>query len=238
MIFASRVALVALVMTSSVRAEPQARTAGDATRQVIDYQQGKTVPLRAALGYQLMIELAPDEQVQNIAIGDASAWQINLDKNSSRIFIKAARANDRTNMTVITSVRTYSFDLEALAEPATGMPYAVMFDYPLPQASLDENGYVDVSAATRRLSKYTISGDPELRPELITNDGRRTYITWPSTAPIPAVFDLDTSGKETLVNGTMGTDDVYVVDGVPELLLFRIDRSSARAERVAHRRTR
>jgi hypothetical protein len=30
----------------------------------------------------------------------------------------------------------------------------------------------------------------------------------------------------------MGTDDVYVVDGAPQKLTFRIDRSVARAARI------
>jgi len=36
----------------------------------------------------------------------------------------------------------------------------------------------------------------------------------------------------------MGTDDVYVVDGAPQLLTFRIDRAVARAVRINPRRSR
>jgi hypothetical protein len=36
----------------------------------------------------------------------------------------------------------------------------------------------------------------------------------------------------------MGTDDVYVVDGAPQLLAFRIDQSVARAQRINPRKAR
>lgn len=211
---------------------------GSGNAQVIDYQAGQAVPLRAALGYQLMVELAPDEHVKNIAVGDSSGWQVNVDKDGNRFFLKALRADQRTNLTVVTSIRNYSFELEALAEPAAGMPYTVAFHYSTPRATSSDPQYVDVSAATRRLTRYRISGDRELRPESVSDDGRRTFITWPVSAPIPAIYAPDRSGKEVLVNGTMGTDDVYVVDGVPQLLVFRIDGSSARAQRVFPPRSR
>jgi hypothetical protein len=48
----------------------------------------------------------------------------------------------------------------------------------------------------------------------------------------------DTSGGERLANGMMGIDDVYVIDGVPQLLTFRIDDNVARAERINPRKAR
>jgi type IV secretion system protein VirB9 len=226
-------ALVALMTTPPAVAQPWTTPAtADSAPQVVAYEPGHVVELRSALGYQLLVELASDEQVKNIALGDSSAWQVNVDKDGNRIFLKPLRADERTNMTVVTSVRTYTFSLEALTEPAIGMPYTIAFNYPPPEAKPDHTQYVDVSAATRRLTKYRISGDRDIRPESVSNDGRRTYLSWPASAPIPAIYAVDGSGKERLVNGAMGTDDVYVVDGTPQVLVFRIDHSTARAERM------
>jgi type IV secretion system protein VirB9 len=66
----------------------------------------------------------------------------------------------------------------------------------------------------------------------VTDDGEHTFIAWPKGSPIPAIYTVDRSGNEVLVNGMMGTDDVYVVDGAPQLLTFRIDRALAYAERI------
>lgn len=213
-----------------------APTASDPHRAIIAYEAGQVVQLRGALGYQVMIELAADEEIKSVAVGDSGAWQVNLNNERDRLFVRPVRPDARTNMTVVTSVRTYSFDLEAMAHPDPLTPYTIAFRYPSPQPLPDQPQYVDVSSATRRLTKYRISGDQQLRPDSVSDDGRRTYIVWPRSAPIPATYARGPSGREVLVNGTMGTDDVYVVDGVPRWLTFRIDHSVARAERIFPRK--
>jgi type IV secretion system protein VirB9 len=133
---------------------------------------------------------------------------------------------------VVTSVRVYNFDLASLSSSAPDMPYTVQFRYPAPRVRPEGGGgFVDVASATRRISRYKVSGDRALRPSAMTNDGQHTYINWPRSAPIPAVYAMDAGGKDVLVNGMMGTDDVYVVDGVPDRLMFRIDDNVAYAVR-------
>jgi type IV secretion system protein VirB9 len=211
---------------------------GDPHLQVIDYGAGQIVQLRGSPGYQLMVELSPDEQVQSVAVGDSASWQVSVNKAGDRLFLKPGQAGAATNMTVVTSVRTYAFDLYALDAPTPDMPYAVQFRYPTPKAARDNGDYVDVSAASRRLSKYRITGDRLLQPNSVTDDGQRTYISWPRGVSVPAIYAIDRAGNEVLVNGMMGTDDVYVVDGAPQLLTFRIDRAVAKAVRINPRRSR
>jgi type IV secretion system protein VirB9 len=211
---------------------------GDPHLQTVDYDAGQIVQLRGSPGYQLMVELAPDEEVRSVALGDNAAWQVSINKAGNQLFLKPAQPDISTNMTVVTSVRVYNFDLHALSGPASDMPYTVQFRYPAPNPTAADRQFVDVSAASRRLSKYKISGDRLLRPTSITDDGLRTYISWPRGAPIPAVYAPDRFGNEVLVDGMMGTDDVYVVYGAPQVLTFRIDRSVARAQRINPRKGR
>lgn len=221
------------LLTTPATAQVQSVSAnGDSQRQVIDYDPQQIVQLRGALGYQLMVELSPDEQVKSVALGDSDAWQVDVSKTGDRLFLKPTRADERTNMTVVTSIRTYSFDLEAIPEAIVEMPYTIAFRYPSPRPQLPDPQYVDVSAAIRRASEYRISGDRSIRPESVSDDGKHTYIVWPKNAPIPAIYRVDRSGDEVLVDGMMGTDDVYVVDSVPLELQFRIDRTVARATRI------
>ena len=209
---------------------------GDAHLQVVNYDAGQIVQLRGAPGYQLMVELSPDEQVQTVAVGDSAAWQVSLSKSGDRLFVKPVQADVPTNMTVVTSVRVYNFELMPLSGPAPDMPYTVQFQYPTPRSSAPDGQFVDVSAASRRLSKYRISGDRALRPISVSDDGERTYISWAKGGPIPAVYALDQLGREILTNGMMTPDDVYVVDGAPRRLSFRIDHNVARAERINQRK--
>ena len=211
-------------------------TTGDLHNQVVDYIEGQTVQLRGVTGYELMVELSPDEQIRNVAIGDNGAWQVSATRDGDRLFLKPTAADGATNMTVVTNVRTYTFDLAASSGAGIDTAYTVRFRYPQTPDAPRDGQYVDVSAASRRLSHYRVSGDRALRPSAVTDDGQRTYIAWPRGTAIPAVYAPDRSGHEMLVNGMMGTDDIYVVDGAPHRLIFRIDGSVARADRIETRK--
>lgn len=235
-------AVVAIIGTGLFVASPVAAQMqmpgglSDPRQQLVDFHDGEVVQLHGVPGYQMMVELSPDEQIQNVAVGDPSAWQVSANKDGDRLFVKPIQAGAMTNMTVVTSVRTYLFDLSASEGGAMNAPYTVQFRYPGAPVIAKDSEYVDVSAVARRLSRYRISGDRLIRPNSVSDDGQHTYISWPRTAPIPAVYAPSRSGNEQLLNGMMGTDDVYVVDGAPQSLIFRLDNSVARADRIVPRR--
>jgi len=232
--------LASLLGASPSLAQVQPQPAGgDPHLQAVDYDAGAIVQLKGAPGYQMMVELSPDEQIKSVALGDSSAWQVSVNKEGDRLFLKPVQPDVSTNMTVVTSVRVYNFDLASLSAPSPDMPYTVAFRYPAPKVLAPAaDGYVDVASATRRISRYKVSGNRLLWPSAMTSDGQHTFIDWPKNAPIPAVYSVDGKGEDVLVNGMMGTDDVYVVDGVPDRLMFRIDDSVAYAVRMLPKRKR
>lgn len=219
---------------SQVRPQPGG---GDSRLQTVDYDATQVVQLQGAPGYQLTVELSPDEQVQNIAVGDSGAWQVSINRAGDHLFIKPTQADVATNMTVITSVRVYNFDLLPMTAPAPEMAYNVRFRYPAPQASAPASGYIDISPVLRKASRYRVSGDRYIQPSSVTDDRQQTYISWPADRPIPAVFEIGDSGQETLANGAMRGDE-FVIDGVGRKLVFRIDHRVARAEKLWPRRKR
>jgi len=232
-----RLGLLALILSSAAVAQVQPVPGdGDPHLQTVEYSAGQIVQLRGAPGFQLMVELSPDEAVQSVALGDSAAWQVSINKAGDRLFLKPAQGEITTNMTVVTSVRVYNFDLYAQSSPSGDMPYIVQFRYPAAQQQTEDAHSGAASEASRLTTAYRISGDRLLRPASIFSDGQRTYISWPKEAPIPAVYAPDSLGNEVLLNGMMGADDVYVVDGTPQRLTFRIDRSVARAERIRKRK--
>jgi type IV secretion system protein VirB9 len=242
--FAAAFALLALAATpaaAQVRPQPGA---GDRRLQTIDYADDQVVVLEVAPGYQLTVELAPDEQIENVAVGDSSAWQVTANRRGDRLFIKPLQSGVTTNMTVITSARLYAIDLVPLTSPSPDMAYSVRFNYPEPARTgtggADEAagaGGADAGAAADIDGRYRVSGARALQPSRIGDDGRHTYIEWPAERPIPAVYGVGANGLETLVNGAM-RDEVYVIDQVLPRLVFRIDRQTARAVRVEPRRGR
>jgi type IV secretion system protein VirB9 len=221
-------AMFAMPAAAQVRPQPGA---GDRRLQTVDYAADQVVILEVAPGYQLTVELAPDEQIENVAVGDASAWQVTANRRGDRLFIKPLQSGVTTNMTVITNARLYAIDLVPLSGPSPEMAYTVRFRYPEP----GEEAAAAADAEAPVEGRYRVSGARSLQPSRIGDDGRHTYIEWPADRAIPAVYGIDSEGRETLVNGMM-RDDVYVIDSVMPRLVFRIDRRTARAVRVQPRR--
>ena len=217
--------LLAAPLTAQVR--PQAIAGGDPRVQTVEYKQDQVISLDVAPGYQLMLEFAPDERIESVAVGDSGAWQVTPNRAGDRVFVKAL-ASLPSNLTVVTSARLYTFDLNPLFGPSGDMAYVVRFTYPGATESLADAEPAAIAG------RYRLSGARALRPSRISDDGQHTYIEWPRDRALPAVYALDERGRENLVNGMM-RDDLFVIDAVVPRLVFRIDRDVARAERVAER---
>jgi type IV secretion system protein VirB9 len=183
------------------------------------------IPIQVAAGYQLMVEFAADERIESVAVGDSGAWQVTPNHSGDRIFIKPLQSGLATNLTVVTSARTYTFELNP---GAPGAPYVLRFTYP----GADAIAEADPPGAIE--GRYRLSGARALRPSRISDDGVHTYIEWPRDRALPAVYSVDDRGEEAIVNGMM-RDDLFVIDAVVRRLVFRIDRDVARAERVEQR---
>ncbi len=97
---------------------------GDPRVQSVEYNPDQVVILQASLGYQMSVEFAPDERIENVAIGDSGAWQATPNRRGDRLFIKPVQGGVATNMVVVTDARTYAFELR----PAAGdMAFTVRF---------------------------------------------------------------------------------------------------------------
>ena len=107
------------------------------------YNPNEVFAITTHYGYQSNIEFGPKEQIDTISVGDRVAWQIIPAGN--RLFIRAMEENVRTNMTVVTNLRAYQFDLRSsTAEAVFGsaeLTYVVRFFYP-PANSLGSTSYV------------------------------------------------------------------------------------------------
>ena len=226
----SRLAPVVLLALFGANASAQIRPQpgyGDARMQMIDYRREQVVQIEGAPGYQVLIALAPDERIENVALGDSVAWQVVASQSGNMLFVRPTQDGVSTNMTVITSARFYAFDLV----PANGAPpYEIRFRYP---AEPDGNMFGG-AAESPTVGLYRVGGTRSMWPVRMHDDGVRTYIDWPQDVALPAVFIVDDNGRERLANGNM-RDGLYVIDSVQDQLLFRIDRNTARAKRYLPR---
>ncbi len=202
---------------------------GDPRIQSVLYDANQVVQIQAATGYQVTVEFAPDERIENVAVGDSGAWQITPNKRGDHLFIKALGQGVTTNLTVVTDARTYAFELAPLFGPLPTMAYTVRFRYATPAA------VTVVANDGPGAGRYKLSGDKALRPSAIDDDGVHTYVAWGPDQTLPAIFALDDKGNETLVNG-MTRDGRFVIDAVANRLVFRIDGHTAGAVRVPQKK--
>ncbi len=213
----------ALMLGSSARAEviPQP-SPGDPRVQTVDYDANQVVRLGLQTGFTLALEFAPDERIENVAIGESAGWQVTPNKRADHLFIKPLQDAMDTNLIVLTDTRRYSFLL------STGMvvgvsPYIVRFRY----AGIDMAPPTVVSDTE---ASYRVRGAKELVPQAMSDDGVATTIRWSADAAVPAIYAVDSQGKEALVNGAM-RDGAFVVDAIAPLFVFRSGKRKAIATR-------
>ena len=219
--------LMPLAATAQVRPTPGP---GDPRIQTVLYDTNQVVQLQVATGYQLTVEFALDERIENVAVGDSGAWQVTANKRGDHLFIKAVQSGVTTNLTVVTDARSYMFELLPLYGPLPDMAYTVRFTYPAPAVA----AVADATPAAAP-GRYKLGGAKAIRPTEIDDDGEKTYIVWPPEKPLPAIFAIDEKGREMLVDGAM-RDGQYVIDSVKPKLLFRLDKDVASATRVKAKR--
>lgn len=208
------------------------------------YRADEVVRIDGRTGVQATIVFADDEQIENVAIGDSNAWQVTPNKRVNMLFVKPLAASARTNMTVVTSARTYVFDLVAAANART--IYVLRFSYPdapkpaaapaVPALTAEEAALAAGAAPAppeppREINRaWTRKGKAALLPASIHDDGEATFLAWEPGRPVPAILVRNERGEEGPVNFAV-RDDTIVIDGVPSAIILRFGRESALIER-------
>lgn len=108
------------------------------------YNENDVYKLLVNYGYQTTIEFAKNERITTISLGDNYSWKIT--PSSNRLFIKPMEENINTNMTIITNMRTYHFDLfsEKLSKAKLKeLVYVLRFFYPSEQSSIIKEEYIN-----------------------------------------------------------------------------------------------
>ena len=189
--------LLVLALTAAERPRPVPQ---DAHIQHAFYDENQVYHLQGAPGWQITIEFAPDERIENVSIGDSLSWQVTPNKRAKNLFLKPLKRNASTNMTVLTDRRRYAFDLTTGARrPNT--PWMLRFDYPRPVVvTIDQ----PLPPPPPKLNfAYERAGDPGVLPSRVWDDGRLTYFEFAPATPIPAIFAGGPGKDESLVNSAV-----------------------------------
>ena len=224
--------------------------AQDNRLQTLVFNENAVVRIDGKVKVQTTIKFAPDEVIENVAIGDSMAWQVQPNKAQTILFVKPLELDARTNMTVVTDKRTYLFDL--VASPRNSALYVLQFRYPELEKAAEEARLAAVAEAEAQAARaladpvavaatadpYAV-GDPAqlnfawasagatgLLPSRAYDNGDAVFLTWPQGVAIPAILVTNDEGDEGPVNFTVRGETV-VVDGVPARIILRSGRDTA-----------
>ena len=209
--------------------------------QVFDETRVYTV--NGKVKVQTTLKFAPDEVIQNVAIGDSSAWQVQPNQAQTLLFVKPLATSARTNMTVVTNRRTYLFDL--VASPRNAPLYVLQFRYPelekaaaeaalaaAEQAKRDEANALELEAArdpfavvdpARLNFEWAGEGDTALLPSRTYDDGDAVFLTWSPDAEIPAILGISPDGVEGPLNFTVRGNTIVLSDMPAQIILRKGD---------------
>lgn len=179
--------------------------------------------------YQGFIEFENGETISTITMGDPSLWL--FEHLGNRLFLKpVGEDNSQTNMTIITDKRIYHFELtakEAKDINDKDLIFVVKFVYPdeqdkniiqFPKAvASDEPDMRDLSIYN---FNYQYTGEGAAAPIKVFDNGEFTYFQFAKkNAEIPAIFSVDASGFESLVNFRSAGDYIIVEKVAPQFTL-------------------
>ena len=173
--------------------------------RTVVYNPREVVTLTGQLGYQMVIAFGSDERIENISIGDSLSWQVTPNKKADLLFLKPIDASPSTNMTVVTNLRRYNFELIAVAaNRRRAQTYDLRFSYPndepVTARAVDAATANDGLPPERWNFAYSFDGATTNVPVRMFDDGRFTYLQWPEGVDTPAIFTVGPDRAEALVN--------------------------------------
>ncbi len=184
--------------------------------------------------YQGFIEFDEGEVVSTISMGNPSLWL--FESLGNRLFLKpVGEDSSETNMTVITNKKVYHFEL--LAKEAKGINdkdliFVVKFVYPdekdkniVEFAKAPPSDDPDLRDLSRYNFNYQYTGDSSIAPIKVFDNGEFTYFQFAKkNAELPAIFNVDDQGFESLVN-FRSTGNFIIVERVSPQFTLRSGES-------------
>ena len=225
--------LAVLVAAPATAATQPVPGADDPRIASVVYRATDVVELEGHFGYSTAIRFGKSERIQNVAVGDPEGWQTQPNADRNILFVKPLLEDADTNMTVVTSERTYHFALSA-ADPESDTPvFELSFRVPEPPRprapavrgpdarQRSAAPVVPSPVAPGSNTDYGFKGDADLAPTAIFDDGRFTYIRFAAGTDLPAVFGVDAEHKESILN-THRRGEFTVVESVPRQITLRL----------------
>lgn len=208
---------VSLSLVLEALGAPAAEEAGDPRIRVVAYAADEVYRLRGYVGFQIDLEFEAGETFVGVGAGDLES--LTFASQGNHLFLKPSTGGVDTNITVLTSRRTYHFDYTA-SEHRPGdafgdVIYVLRFAYPAPPPAEPAAGAVErdlAKAADTRWHNlhYSYRGSPQLKPAATWDDGIQTRLRFASQQELPAIFVGNDDGSESLLNFSIDAGEIVV----------------------------
>jgi type IV secretion system protein VirB9 len=198
----------------------------DARIRAAPYSADQVYVLKGFVGYQTDLEFETGETLVGLGAGDIDGLSFVAEGN--HLFLKPKAAKVGTNLTILTTRRSYQLDYSASAtqpDPSEPVTYVLRFSYPPSPKEGGEASARALAAESHRPKNidYWYCGDPSLMPVAASDDGIHTRLTFGAKAEQPAIFILNEDGSESLLNFSMDEGDVILHRTARRLILRRGD---------------
>jgi type IV secretion system protein VirB9 len=184
----------------------------DSRIRMAPYSADQVFVLKGFVGYQTDLEFETGESFVGLGAGDIDGLSFVAQDN--HLFLKPKAAKVGTNLTILTSRRSYQLDYSASTghpDPSEPVTYVLRFTYPVAAKEGSDAGTKALTETHRPKNiDYWYCGDPSLMPVAASDDGVHTRLTFAAKAEQPAIFILNEDGTESLLNFSMDEGDVIL----------------------------
>ena len=211
--------------------------------KVVDYDPWAVVRVVGVVRTATQVVFGEEETILHVAIGDTTGWEVAVERNI--LFVKPKAVRAPTNLIVTTSrgggTRNYTFELAsrdgASSKATSDTVFGLRFRYP-DDAKQAAVAAIDSEAAQverqivqlkldravlegRRNLAYAVQGSTALQPSEISDNGQFTIMRFPANQPVPTIYQVESSGTESLVPFDVRGEFVVIHAVARELRLRR-----------------
>lgn len=188
----------------------------DTRIRVAAYAEDEVYRLKGYVGYQIDLEFESGESFVGLGSGDLEGLTFTAQDN--HLFLKPRSGGVDTNITVLTTRRTYHFDYNSSEHRPDATPgdviYVLRFAYPQqpsqPAADAVEQRLAKATETRSHNFNYTYRGSSELKPLAAWDDGVQMRLRFASQQELPAIFVSNDDGGESLLNFSVDSGVVVV----------------------------
>ena len=187
----------------------------------LPYSAEQVFQVTGTYGLVTTILFGADENVTQVVAGDTVSWQILTSADRRSLTLKPMEKDAATNLSVVTSKRTYSFDLRVNDSKAMqNQTFKLKFTYPedaglkgtaeLWKQAQDAQRNPNIKNIRRDKVNYDygFKGNDVAKPVWVFDDGPKTFMKF--TGDIPGIFIVDTKRRESLVNYRREADYIVI----------------------------